>query len=68
MASGEQPNSFIKYEAGCASKIKLVFGPESHTFAAFKSHHFDQTRRRKAGFVPPLASSGLSLPDFFRPV
>jgi hypothetical protein len=29
--------------------------PKKITFAAFKSHHFDQTRRRKAGFVPPLA-------------
>ena len=29
--------------------------PKKITFAAFKSHPFDQTRRRKAGFVPPLA-------------
>lgn len=32
-------------------KIKRHFALKKCTFARFKSSHFDQTRRRKAGFI-----------------
>ncbi len=32
-------------------KIKRLFALKKCTFARFKSSHFDQTRRRKAGFI-----------------